>query len=224
MAATAAAYANVDASSIARAAAAHSSGTSAITYMGAMIIENGYTDMGGGGSAMNTWKPAPAIVSTRTLRLALTPPLASDTRRITGKASSNAVAPYGIASRTAVFWASQVKNFESPTPMPAIVPRSICTQHDVAGSCQAPLSLAKPVAAYRTTSKPRIASVMRAENASRRACLLLVSTSSSAARLALPSTWTASSSPRAPSPPKPIRAARGAVKSTANAMASSRNT
>ena len=32
----------------------HSWGTNAATYMGAMIMENGYTLIGGGGSAMST--------------------------------------------------------------------------------------------------------------------------------------------------------------------------
>jgi hypothetical protein len=31
-----------------------------------MIMEKGYTDIGGGGSAMNTWKSAPDTVRKRT--------------------------------------------------------------------------------------------------------------------------------------------------------------
>ena len=70
------------------------------TYIGAMIIENGYTLMGGGGSAMSAWKEAPTTRrrSVRPRGAAVhanpRPPRCGtvDATHRTGNPSSNAVA------------------------------------------------------------------------------------------------------------------------------------
>ena len=72
------------------------------TYIGAMIIENGYTLMGGGGSAMSAWNDAPTAVSARCVADA-TPshanPREEPKMHRSGNPSSNAVAAYGTTAR-----------------------------------------------------------------------------------------------------------------------------
>ena len=77
-------------------------GTAPATYIGAMIIENGYTLMGGGGIAMSAWNDAPTAVSARCVAGA-TPshanPREEPKMHRSGNPSSNAVAAYGMKAR-----------------------------------------------------------------------------------------------------------------------------
>jgi len=123
-----------------------------------MIMLNGYADIGGGGSAITTWNAAPATHRHRMMIFARLRRVTTGvydtlsqgttyassryldaTQRSVGNDSSNTVAAYGIARRTAG------DEKLALTPSVDAAATNMPTQHDVFGSCHASFSFATPV-------------------------------------------------------------------------------